>query len=84
MFIYSIIISGERATLAKLCLFFHNFITYRFFGNWKSKSVYLLSFIMVIFLSISFQPILKDRLIYHTLNLVFKIMIVLKFLLKIM
>ena len=73
IFIYTIIISGERATLAKLCLFFLIILFFtNFFGNLKSKSIYLLSFIIIIFLSISFQPNLKNRLIYHTLNLVFQ------------
>ena len=73
LFIYTIIISGERATLAKLCLFFIIILLFTdLFGNWKSKSVYLLSFIMVIFLLFHFNQFLKDRLIYHTLNLVFQ------------
>ena len=66
IFIYTIIISGERATLKNYVCFSLIFFFTNFFGNLKSKSIYLLSFIIIIFLSISFQPNLKNRLIYHT------------------
>ena len=70
LFVYAIIITGERATLAKLCLLLIIIILFtKILANWKIKLIYLFSFIIFLFVSISFQPILKDRLIYHTLNL---------------
>ena len=70
LFVYAIIITGERATLAKLCLLLIIIILFtKILGNWKIKLIYLFSFIIFLFVSISFQPILKERLIYHTLNL---------------
>ncbi len=71
IFIFTIIISGERSSLAKLFLLLTTIIIFTsVFGNLKIR----ISILVLIFFSLSLfiisQPKLNERLIYHTLDLI--------------
>ncbi len=74
LFTIGILISGERASFAKLILvlMFTIFFT-SIIKTFKKKIVFFLSLILIVSISISTQQKIMDRMIYHTLNLVFDI-----------
>ena len=73
IFIFSIIISGERTSLVKLLiLLIALFLFSKILPTLKIKLISLFFLIVFVFVTIfSIQP-LKERLIYHTLNSIFQ------------
>ncbi len=71
LFIITIIISGERATLAKLILFLIiASIFTSIIKTFKRKIIFFILFALILFISIFSQPKLTQRIVFHTLNLV--------------
>lgn len=71
IFTTSVVISGERASLAKMILLFILIILFaRIFGNFKFKLSIIILMMVFIFLFIFSQPKLKERLVYHTVDLI--------------
>ncbi len=71
LFIFAILISGERATLAKLILFLTLVSLFTsIIKTFKRKIIFLTLFVLILFISIFSQPKLTERIVFHTMNLV--------------
>lgn len=71
VFTTSIILSGERASLAKMVLLFISIIFFtRIFGKLRGKLITIILMIFFISIFIISQPKLNERLIYHTVDLI--------------
>lgn len=72
IFIYTILISGERSTLGKLFLLFMiSILSINYFKNFKTKISIIFFTIIFIFIIIISQNTLKERFINNTYKLVF-------------
>ena len=72
LFIVAIIVSGERATLIKLSILIILLIFFTPLIDTAGKRlIVFFSLIVIIFITIISQPTLKERLLIHTINLVF-------------
>lgn len=70
LFSYIIIISGERSSFVKLLIFLFLFISFsNFIKTFKNKIIFLLGIFLLIFVLITSQAKLKERLIFHTTDL---------------
>ena len=73
LFIFTIMISGERSSLMKLFIFLFVFIMFTpLFKNSKNKIITFLVLITIMFVTIISQPQLSKRIIYHTFDLMFE------------
>jgi O-antigen ligase len=71
IFASTIVISGERASLAKMVLLFIFIIFFtKIFGKLKSKMIAIILMISFISILVVSQPKLNERLIYHTVDLI--------------
>ena len=71
VFTTSIVLSGERASLAKMVLLFISIIFFtRIFGKLRGKLITIILMIFFISIFIISQPKLNERLIYHTVDLI--------------
>ena len=71
VFITLVVISGERASLAKMVLLFIFIIFFtRIFGKLRGKLIAIILMISFISVFIISQPKLNERLIYHTVDLI--------------
>lgn len=72
-FCYVVIITGERASFIKLLIFVFLAIFFTsIIKSFKIKSITSIIILFSIVFTISFQPKLKDRLIYHSMDLFFQ------------
>lgn len=70
LFCFTIIITGERSSLVKLLLFFFFIIFFSSFLNtFKKRIVFFIIILLGIFSVIFSQPKLKERIFYHTIDL---------------
>lgn len=73
IFMMAIIISGERVSFVKFIILLMTVTLFKsFFGSWKNQFIVFLMSIVLIFSTIYFQPKVKERLIFHTINLIFE------------
>ena len=71
LFIITILISGERATLAKLIIFLTLVSIFTsIIKTFKRKVIFFILLALTLFVSIFSQPKLTQRIVFHTLNLV--------------
>lgn len=71
LFIITILISGERATLAKLIIFLTlASIFTSIIKTFRRKIIFFILLALTLFVSIFSQPKLTQRIVFHTLNLV--------------
>jgi len=72
LFLIVILISGERASLVKLILVstLVIFLT-SIIKTFKKKILFFFTLTLIIYASILSQPKIKDRMIYHSFNLIF-------------
>ncbi len=70
LFCFTIIITGERSSLVKLLLFIF-FVTFfsTLLSTFKKKIIFFIILLLGIFSIIFSQPKLKERIIYHTFDL---------------
>ena len=69
IFIIAILVSGERASLAKLIILLSLIIFFTsIIKTFKRRLVFFISLVLIICISIFTQPKLSERLVYHTIN----------------
>ena len=71
LFCFVIIITGERSSFVKLLLviFFSIIFLTSLLGTLRNKIIIFLTFLLGILLIVTYQPKLKERIIYHTFDL---------------
>ena len=74
VFTIAVIISGERVSFVKLIILLISVSLFTsFFINKKNQIIFFFVVIITIFLALYSQPKLKDRIVFHTLNLILQI-----------
>lgn len=70
LFCFVIIITGERSSFVKLLLVIFSIIFLTsLLGTLRNKIIIFLTFLLGILLIVTYQPKLKERIIYHTFDL---------------